>query len=121
MQQELLNRADAILNSISTAVGTAKDFAMEQLPDIAYQFVTFGRFYESSAMFVASVFIAIGLYVVLFVSRKYKEDNKVITIVVGVVMSIIGSLIVLGNFKTFALVWFAPKVWLMVEIVKLVK
>ena len=45
IQEELLKRADSIFSSVATAVGQAKDIAVEQLPDIAYQYVAYNRVY----------------------------------------------------------------------------
>lgn len=41
IQEELLKRADSIFSSVATAVGQAKDIAVEQLPDIAYQYIAY--------------------------------------------------------------------------------
>lgn len=38
IQEELLKRADSIFDSIAKSVAQAKDFAVEQLPDIAIQY-----------------------------------------------------------------------------------
>ena len=74
MQQELLSRADSIFSGISSAVGTAKEFAVEQLPDIAYQFVAFGRFYESAWISLAFVTFAVGIYLLVQLGIRNKSN-----------------------------------------------
>lgn len=125
MQQELLDRADSIFSGISSAVSTAKDFAVEQLPDIAYQFVAFGRFYESAVFALGLILFSVGMYLVVQLVVRNKSNcrggNEVGYVIAGGFTSLVGVFNIFDTFKSFAMVWFAPKIWLVVEIVKLVK
>jgi hypothetical protein len=128
MQEQLLQRADAIFSSISNTVAKATDFAGEQIPDIALQYVMFGRMY-STALVLGSIVFIIGYMIFLYKNRKsLNEDDGhtlppllIITTVFGLAGSMIASLVALMSFKEFVLVWAAPKIWLITEIVKLVK
>jgi hypothetical protein len=121
MKEELQGKLVEILTSIQTATGKASDFALEQLPDIAQSYVAYGRAWlliQFVLLVVATVaFVLIGIRV----DRKMdKYDRGVIWIPMGPLALItgIGSVVAL---KSAALVWFAPKVWLLKEVASLLK
>jgi len=125
MQEQLLQRADAIFSSISNTVAKATDFAGEQIPDIALQYVMFGRVY-STALVLGSIVFIIGYMIFLYKNRESINDDKITglvftTTIVGAAGSMIASMMALFNFKELVMVWAAPKIWLITEIVKLVK
>ena len=132
LQTELLSRADAIFASISTAVGKATDFAAVQIPDIAMQYVTFGRAYSSIVILVAIVILLIGLFLIVFVAIKncYKipscyygswGDGRTSALIFGGGFVFVGFTLFAINMYDFLMVWFAPKIWLITELVKLAK
>ena len=138
LQNEVLRRADAIFDSIGSTVSKASDLAMqggkavaEQIPDIAWQYVAYGRAFKA-------VFVLIGLALLIFgiwlavkygfknaqeASDKYGDwaGSRCCAVFFGALSAFVGFAIFLGNLKGFILVWFAPKVWLILEIVELVK
>jgi hypothetical protein len=125
MQEQLLQRADAIFSSISNTVAKATDFAGEQIPDIALQYVMFGRAY-TTAIVLGSIAFIIGYMIFLYKNRTVINDDSTtgllfITTIFGAIGSLVASMMALFNFKEFVLVWAAPKIWLITEIVKLVK
>jgi hypothetical protein len=138
IQNEVLKRADAILDSIGSAVSKASDLAMqggravaEQIPDVAFQYVAYGRVLATAYILLGIAFMTVGIWL----ARKYGfmnvqkakntgagwADSRIASIVVGVISTLVGFIITLVNLKSFVLVWFAPKVWLLLEIVELVK
>jgi hypothetical protein len=132
MQQELLHRADAIFASVGKAVEKAGNFAAEQIPDIALQYVAFGRAIESSYMAIGVLLFLTGLYLLVRVavmdSRKMGitgydtwADGRVGAVVSSIPMIIVGFMTMMINIKAFFMVWFAPKVWLILELVHLIK
>lgn len=131
MQQELLNRADAIMRAVGDAVSKTADFAKEQVPDIAYQYVAFGRASETIYILLALALLTVGLYLLVRVglmnSRNLPNhyggwnEGRMLAVGVGIPISFFSFIGVLVNLKGFLLVWFAPKIWLIQEIVHLVK
>jgi hypothetical protein len=124
IQQELLSSADTILKSISGVVDKATDIAVRELPDIAVQFIAFGRVYVTVCLLASVLFFIIGMYI-LYRGKVFSQPNITTSAFDAMLISIIpfaaSIFILLLNFKDFALVWFAPKIWIMTEIVKLIK
>lgn len=123
LQTELLARADAIFASVSTAVSKATNFASEQIPDIALQYVAYGRAYLTTYVILSIVGI-IGSVIVI--KKTYFEDAFIefgrFMLCFGSVLVFVASVVLmLTNINTFMMVWFAPKVWLITELVHLVK
>jgi len=52
MQDELLKRADSIFDGISKTVSATKEFALEQIPDVAYQLIAYQRAWLTFETFV---------------------------------------------------------------------
>lgn len=127
IQQEILNRADSIFASISSTVGAGVELAKEQLPDIALQYIMFGRGYTSILMVLALVLLVVAYHcaVRVGIKDKYKMGDSELRIIIailgGIVSAFIGTLMFFMNLKEFILVWFAPKIWIIQEIVHLVK
>lgn len=132
LQQELLSRADSVLASIGNAVGKATDFAAQQLPDIGVQFIAYGRAYTSIVTLSALVVFIVGLYLIVRVATQnsWKAPNSMwngwaesrsAALVCGGFLSFLSFLVVASHMKEFLMVWFAPKIWLIQEIVKIVK
>lgn len=118
MQQELLNRADAIFDSVGKAVTTAGEFVAGQVPDIATQYVAYGRAWTTCAVVLGILLLIFAIWMVKKMFSTW--DSPDLTPIAMVPISA-GFLLVSINFKEFLLVWFAPKVWLLQEIVHLVK
>lgn len=132
LQEELLRRADSIFDGISKTVNQAATFAGEQIPDIAYQYVAWGRGYLTAYVVIGAVILAIGMFLALrigfFNSRKLKNDYsgdwhgaRIVAVVLGSMVTAIGFIVVMHNLKELIMVWAAPKIWLINEIVMLVK
>lgn len=133
MQINLQDKIVEILSVIQTAVGKTADFAMEQLPDIAQQYVLYGRV-VSAAWLTLWVCIGIASFVMSRWAYKnpwngspYEYDKKVYSRGEGNLIVMVGGFLVgissfLFGVATFDfLVWFAPKVWLIKEIAVLIK
>lgn len=132
MKEELQGKLVEILTSIQTAAGKASDFALEQLPDIAQQYVVFGRVRSAAICFV---FLMVAAFSFGFARWAYKHpwntsryswdegrkrsDSNVLAMILPTLGGLISLLIALTAFDW--LVWFAPKVWLLKEIATLIK
>lgn len=118
MQQELLNRADAIFDSVGKAVTTAGEFVAGQVPDIAMQYVAYGRAWTTCAVVLGFSLILFSIWLVKKMVKDWEESEMT---PLASVPLFIGAMLAGINFKEFLLVWFVPKVWLLQEIVHLVK
>lgn len=127
MQEQLLGQASNILQSVSDTVSKATDLAAAQLPDIAMQYVTYGRVSSTVMVLIGLVgFIFLG-WVIFSVCFKNKYDIRgadnrgFIAFISTVVFGIPSFICFAGNINTMIMSWVAPKVWLIKEIVGLVK
>lgn len=115
IQTKLLEQASGILSGISNTVSKAADIASEQMPEVATSYVAFGRAIETSlVMFGVVIFLA-----TLIVAIRHKDNEAAVCL--GIFGVPIGLLIVAANLSGFYMVWLAPKVWLIKEIVHLIK
>lgn len=129
IQQEMLNRADSIMNAISSTVSKASNFAADQIPDIAMQFVTYGRVSLTAYLIIAILTVLLGLWLVIGVGvmNKCKLADRdgdwsvpqCMLAIAGAVISIIGLMTFVTNFDKCMMVWFAPKLWLIQTIATL--
>ena len=129
MKDELQLKLVEILTAIQTGVSKGADFALEQLPDIAQQYVLYGRVWHTAsvlwwlAVLASSVWVALRLG---FLSKKVDgwgewTEGRVAAAMSGTVTTVITSYIFLWELRSAMLVWFAPKVWLLKEVAGLVQ
>lgn len=126
MKEQLQNKLVEILTGIQAAVGKASDFAMEQLPDIAMQYVAWGRANESIHMLVYILFAILGVALIVIAAKSCNKRRDTDgwegpALLAGGLMTFFGVLAAMINLSTFLMVWFAPKVWLLKEIARLIK
>jgi len=129
MKDDLQGKLVEILTSIQAAAGKASDFAMEQLPDIAQSYIVYGRFVETMQAAIALVIffgcIAAVCWAV-FISKSETSygtwgEGRGFMLGAGVLGGFISFAGVLIEGPQAALVWFAPKVWLLKEIAGMIK
>lgn len=109
-----------IITSIQTAVGKAADFTFEQLPDIAQQYVAFGRAYSITVLVVSLIFMGFFWYLGNMINKRCQGTHESDSGWVMVFPGMLPLLVFLLNLKETILVWFAPKVWLIQEIANLI-
>lgn len=117
LSKELLSRADLIFGKIAEAAASAGTFAMEQLPDIALQFILYNRVLCTS-IFVLNICIFI---LCIWATLKWFKVTEGIILVGTTVACALNMMAMAANFSPFLMVWFAPKIFLITELVKLVK
>lgn len=117
MQNEMLSRADAIFAWVSEAAKSTGEFAKEQAPDIAMQFIAYGRFTSTTGVIAGVLFCVLAVYIAI----KYFKESEGLSLLVAGLPALPGVLFISFNFKAFAMSWFAPKLYLITEIVKLLK
>jgi hypothetical protein len=122
MNDELQSKLVEVLTGISEGVSQAKDFAIEQLPDVAQQYIMFGMVWETALLALYAAFIALiafGLW------KLWRSDAEVEVVGGGTTLgafSLVGLLIAfVMQLKPVLLVWFAPKLYLLQGIAGLVK
>ena len=125
MQEELLKRADSIFMSISDAGKIALGVAKEQLPDIAYQYLAYGRAYTTFIVILSlAVFLLVLIVGYKMTSVRYrKSGDDIVFIPYAMGIAIVGFpalILFCNNISSFFMVWFAPKIWLITEVSKLV-
>jgi len=131
LQTELLNKADVILGYVGNTVNAAVEFTKEQVPDIAYQFITFNRVYLSFIELASAIVLGIGLWLVINVAMRntyaFKQNRyggceaRAFAFIIGSLLGFISFLVFAVNLKSFLLVWFAPKLFLIVSLSQLLK
>lgn len=128
MNEELQKKLVEILSSIQEAAKAGGDFAMSQLPDIAQSYLTYGRITSTSATLLSFVLFLCCLYAFLWgIFSKGKDhyggmaEGRSVAIMAGCFFGA-GTLTATWiNASTAMLVWFAPKVWLLKEIARMLK
>lgn len=117
LSQELLKRADSILDAVGKAASKAGEFASEQLPDIAMQYIAFGRVYETSMLALGMAGGALTIWGTL---KMIENDWSELTPLMSI--PFLASATVAGiHIKSTILVWAAPKIYLITSIAALLK
>lgn len=131
MNSELQTQLASILAAIQRATSASADFALTQLPDIAQQYVMYGRvssLWTTTALLAAA---AAMLYVARWAYKNpwyedesYHADRKRRTegnLAVIAVPAAMGTTLLLIAVTTFNwMVWVAPKVWLLRALARMV-
>ena len=132
MKEELQLKLVEVIDAIQTTASKAGEFALTQLPQIAQEYVVYGR---GKTAVESGLFLLLGI---IFLSAaiwafrkpwnssqyisdegKLRSDSNLATMYFG---AWLGVLSVVFAFATFDyLVWFAPKVWLIKALSNLVK
>ena len=129
MSADLEGKLVEILSQIQSGVQAAGTFALEQLPDIAQSYVLYGRVIHLAQLAVGLGLIGVAIWVMREIYRvsKGKPLYEVTDPIaewgpaVAIVAGITGVALTAIAAAPTALVWLAPKVWLLKEIAGLVK
>jgi hypothetical protein len=128
MNEELQKNLADIVASIHKSVAAAADFSIAQMSDIAQSYVLYGRFFSlvviGLMLPIAYALWRLGKYA--FFSEEIDQygmwpDSRVWASIVSVGASIVFALMFSYALKEAALVWLAPKVWLIERIASLLK
>lgn len=129
MKEELQLKLVEILTQIQNAVSAGTSFAMEQLPDIAQQYVLYARvestFYSLVWMIISILSAYYGYKAWASPWMKEGYHSEIIAdscdFLRGFLPFISALAFIISILCFNFLVWFAPKVWLLKEIAKLIK
>lgn len=129
MEDELKSKLVEVIGSIQSAAGKASDFAIGQLPDIAQQYLNYGRAYAIVSLALSLCVCAVAAVLTIDARQRRRNDlgsdsffdflGGAWWITAGV--WVLGLFYVAGSTKNALLVWMAPKVWLLKELAALVR
>jgi hypothetical protein len=129
MNDELQSKLVEVLTGISEGVVQVKDFAVEQLPDVAQQYIMFGMVWETTLLgfLIAASMLCVwglvwGLKKAFGDTSTYmlEQTGFFVAIISGCVLAFTGSFAI-AQIKPVLLVWFAPKLYLLQGIAGLIK
>ena len=134
MKEQLQDKLVEVLTAMQVAAGQAKDFTLAQLPDIAQSYVVYGRIVAVLTVFGWATVLTAALLVARwfwknpsYSTYSWDHDKKIRSgdswFALGV-CGVIGGVFFFGLYLSLtsgALVWFAPKVWLLKEIAGMLK
>ena len=127
MNTELQSKLVEIIGTIQTSVGKTTTFVMEQLPDIAQQYITFGRVTET--LYFALALLGLLFFPYMFVTQAKKANaapynDADLPIILSAASGVLGFASLIGffaNITPFFMVWFAPKLYLIKGLAALLK
>lgn len=127
MNEQLQTKLVEILGNIQSATKAAGDFALEQLPEIAQQYLLYGRVSITFTVLLCFLITIACTWGLLYCVKKLDSCNYGGEAKYGFGMVLHGvgvsgaATIGLCELSSLFLVWFAPKVWLIKEIATLIK
>ena len=123
MNEQLQNQLAEIIAAIHRTAAAGADFALSQLPDIAQQYVIYGRVSATAHLLIGVAVVALSVWMFRKAAWANGEgyDTDVIWGMGGVLTLLFGVPFALIAMNGAFLVWFAPKVWLLKELAGLLK
>ncbi|MDR2990709.1 MAG: hypothetical protein LBU72_02020 [Burkholderiaceae bacterium] len=112
------------LAAILTGLGQGSDLALRQLPELARQYVVYGRIWYGTAFAVSTMLCAVcvGMGIRCWRRAPDRESDafglRMTLWCSGMVIFLVGAL---ATVQTAVLVWFAPKAWLLQEAARLLR
>lgn len=114
MHAELQSKMLEIVTSMQDNIVKTKDFAMEQLPSIANEYIMFNRVYLTISMILIVAFATIlslwGRKLIRDTQASY--DRAFFSRLAAIILSTITAIIFLVGIRDFILVWVSPKIFL---------
>lgn len=129
MNDQLQSRLVEIIDAITTAVTAAKDFTMAELPDVVASFMAFSRAWETF-LWLALVAVCVGAAWVAikhgYASKKVgpygmTADSRIAAATFGTGIAGGMGIAAIVQTKQMLMVWFAPKVYLLIHLAQLIK
>ena len=132
MKEELQLKLVEVVTSIQAAAGKAGEFALTQLPQIAQEYVIYGR--VKTAVLTLLLLLLGGILLCAAVwaykkpwnsspysidREKLRSESNYVVIGFGTAFGTLFTVIAILSFDY--LVWFAPKVWLIKELANLIR
>ena len=129
MKDELQTKLAEILTAIQTGADKSTNFALEQLPDVVQQYLLYGRVWSAISVLACLAATTLIVWVTLRFGYLSKQTDKyggwpelrVAATIIGSGSSLGSAGVLLWEIKYAALIWLAPKVWLLKEVAGLLK
>ena len=126
MNEKLQTQLADIIAAIHRAASAGADFALSQLPDIAQQYVIYGRVSGTLLVLIGFALVLLSVWMLRKAVQIDVTDNGNydVSMALGVPSPFIacfGIVLVCINFSSTLMVWVAPKVWLLKELATLLK
>jgi len=125
MNEQLQAQLAQILAQIMVSVGEVKDFSIQQLPDIAQQYITYG--FWSSVFYVGiSIlpFLASVIILLLTIHNALKHshfgDIHFAKCMSSICVGMISGAALFNNIHKLILIKTAPKIWFILEVKNLI-
>jgi hypothetical protein len=112
------------LAAILTGLGQGGDFALRQLPELARQYVVYGRIWYGTAfaLSIALCAVCVGMGIRCWRCAPDRESDafglRMTLWCSGMAVFLAGAL---ATVQTAVLVWFAPKAWLLQQAARLLR
>jgi len=116
------NAADLLL-MLKDGIEKGTQVAGEQLPDLAYQYVMYGRVTLTFGVLCGIAMLAFTVYYANRIAKRAEDegqDHVLVWIAAAISLTIFGVPTTVA-LPEFFMVWFAPKIWLLQEIAKVLK
>ena len=130
MENDLKAKLAEILTGIADNAAQLKDFAVEQLPDVAQQYIVYGRVLETAVFLIVCTLNVVMIKICIWGAKQIRTKGKncdfcepleVMSLLLGGFASLFLITILLCQIKPFFMVWFAPKIYLIQGISSLIK
>lgn len=131
MNDELQGKLVEILGDISESVARTQDFAVEQLPDIAAQYLQFGIVAHTLAIIGTMLFLIIFVWGLVKFQKYTKNSNGhglfddefflIMYAIVGGIGALLSVIFCISNAYHLAMATLAPKIYLIQGIADLLK
>jgi hypothetical protein len=119
MDDLIKSQSAEILKQISTGIQATGDFAKTQLPDIAQQYILYGRISGILSVAIGVAFIIACLISVRMIhnyAKKIKDDEMNMFILPIFLILGVAILVTFNMAQYLIMNIFAPKLWLILEI-----
>jgi hypothetical protein len=130
MENDLKAKLAEILTGIADNAAQLKDFAVEQLPDVAQQYIAYGRVLETAVFLIVCALNIVTIKICIWGAKQIRTKGKnrdfcepleFMSLLLGGFASLFLITILLCQIKPFFMVWFAPKIYLIQGISSLIK
>ena len=132
MKEELQLKLVEVIDAIQTTAGKAGEFALTQLPQIAQEYVIYGRVKTAVLTLLLLLLGGMLLCAAVWAYKKpwnsspyptdrgqLRSESNYVVIWLGTAFGTLFIVIAILSFDY--LVWFAPKVWLIKELANLIR
>ena len=123
MNDELKAQVTTILKQFSDSISTVGDVAMKELPDIAQQYITYGFVKGILGVTVSGAFLIAMICTAIWGLKELKKtgnDGYIPLIIFPSMIAFFTAIQLSLNVENLILNITAPKLWLLLEIKKLI-